>query len=254
MKISKKPKSPRLLFYDIETSHNIVATFNLFEHGPINHQAILQERFIICASWKWSDESKVHSVSILDGKEGIPGDRVVVQALHKVLSEADAIVGHYADNFDIKFFNTRALANGLQPIHDVIQIDTYKIAKRKFKFNSNRLDYIAKFLGFEGKKHLGLDCWLSCLSGDRSAIKQMLAYNRHDVVILEQIYRVLAPFVPSPINHQLFNPNAACPRCGGSDVMCRGWAFAKTRRYQRFQCKSCTGWFQSHKSEPLEVA
>lgn len=251
---------PRLLMWDIETSHNIVATFDLFNRAPINYKGILQERYIICASWKWLGEDKVHAVSVLDDAKRFsknPNDDYhVIKTLHDLLSQADGVCAHYGNNFDIKFFNTRALFHGMAPIHDVIQIDTYRIAKQKFRFNSNRLDYIGTFLGLGCKKDICHADWLSALKGDKDAIKRMVAYNKQDVRLLEGIYTRLSPFVPAKVNCRLFSSTGdeKCTRCGSLKFEYRGWSYTANRRYRRMQCKSCGGWFRLDKSEPIENA
>src|SRR5688572_23893109 len=108
--------SPKTLFYDIETTHNIVATFDLREeYTP--HTNVLQERYVVCAAWRWRGESKINTVSVLDNSKLYNkdpyNDKHVIETLHGVLSEADVIVAHNGDAFDKKYINTRALFHGL---------------------------------------------------------------------------------------------------------------------------------------------
>ena len=49
---------PKILLWDVETSHNIVATFNVWNVN-ISPDLILQEWFMICAAWQWFGETKI---------------------------------------------------------------------------------------------------------------------------------------------------------------------------------------------------
>lgn len=245
-----KNNKPRVLFYDIETSHNIATIFDLFtEH--IGHDNILQEKYIICAAFKWQGDKKVGTVSVLDDPKRFaknPNDDYhVVKYLHGVLSSADAIVAHYGDKFDIKVFNARAIYHGLPPLPPILQIDTHKMARKKFKFNCNRLDYLGKYFKLGSKIKTDITLWLRCLRGERKAIQEMVHYNKGDVTLLEKIYDKLAPYVSNGLNMNLFveAEDAVCPYCGGQHLQHRGFRYTKTRVYKRMQCQDCYSWFSA---------
>lgn len=233
---------------------NVLTAFDLFNPNKVlSHKGILKERYIICGSWKNLGEKAVHSVSVADFEdfESDPGnDYHVVKHLHKVLSEADAIIAHYGDKFDIKFFNTRAIFHGLDPLPDIIQIDTYKIAKSKFLFNSNRLDYLAHYLGVGSKLNTSESLWHKCMNGDSAAVAKMVKYNQRDVNILERVYKKLRPYAPVKVNYQLFSTKDqdACKKCGSTNIQYRGYAYKQTHKYPKWQCKDCGGWTTSPKS------
>lgn len=251
----KLPKltAPKVLFWDIETSLQTVAVFDLKYNDYIDPSSIVQERYVICAAWKWQGESKVHTVSVLDEPNALYGkdphnDKYVIERLHAVLSEADVIVAHNGDEFDTKYIETRILFHGLDPLPTITSIDTYKTAKKRFKFNSNKLDYLGKFLGVGQKKPTKSGLWMKVLNGDESAIREMVQYNKQDVTLLERVFDKLQPYVANHVNRQLFG-GTGCPRCGSSHVQSRGFHRAVTRTYRRFQCQKCAGWFRSQKPE-----
>jgi DNA polymerase III epsilon subunit-like protein len=243
-------KKPRIIAYDIETAHNIVASFSLWnKYGPIPFENIIQEGYIICASWMVLGEGGIQSVSVLDNLERpITDDYEVVAKLHEVLSNADAIVAHYGDEFDIKKINARLIYHGFTPLPSIIQIDTKKIAKKKFLLNSYKLDYIAQYLGVGKKMDTPKGLWLRCLRGDEDSIQQMVRYNRQDVVILVKVYKKLAPFVPPSMSYRAYTDRDVCGNCG-SKVQYRGYAYTKTNKYKRFQCTKCGNWGKSNKAE-----
>jgi hypothetical protein len=243
---------PRVLFYDEETTHNIVAAFNLYGKDYLPHDNILQERYIVCASWKWWHQDKIHSVSVLDDRKRYKAnphdDYFVVDKLSKAIEESDIIVAHNGDQYDYKFLTARRMAHKLKPLSPTKSIDTYKIAKSKFLFNSNRLDYLGAFLGLGRKRKTSPGLWLRVLAGDPQAVKEMVDYNKGDVELLEDIFEYFLPYVPS-LNQRLYGKNSGCVYCGSTHVQRRGTHVAETRTYQRFQCQACGGWFREGKPE-----
>ena len=208
---------------------------------------------MICASWRWAGEEKVHSVSVLDDpkrfKRDPSDDRYVIETLHKVLSEADVLVGHNSDSFDKRYLDTRILVHGLDPLPPIPSIDTCKIAKSKFYFNSGKLDYLGKLLKVGQKIDTTPGLWMRVLNGEKAAIREMVVYNQEDVRLLERVFNKLRPFIPNHINRQLFDRGEGCPRCGSHKIQSRGTHKAITRIYQRWFCNACRGWFRTLRAE-----
>ena len=245
-------KNPRILLYDIETSLQLVSVFQLKYNDFINPDNIVQERHVISVCYKWLGEKKTHDISLLDDPKRFTkdphDDKYVVNEFHKVLMEADCIVAHNGDQFDYKYLKTRMLLHGLPTLPPVTSIDTYKVAKQQFLFNSNRLDYLGKFLGFNGKKTTPKGLWLKVLNGDRSAIKVMVDYNKRDVILLEKVFMKLRPYIPNHVNREIYG-QIGCPRCGSKKVQSRGFHRAITKTYRRYCCNTCGGWFRDLKGE-----
>lgn len=228
---------PRTLFYDLETSHNILASFSLFEkYAPIPFENILRERHIICAAWKWAGQRAVHAKVTYTAN-----DSSVVKALSRAIQHADVIVAHNGNSFDSRYLRTRLLAHGLPPFAPAKMIDTYRVAKAQFYFNANRLDYLGHYLKVGRKIHTPRGLWLKALQGNHRAIDQMVRYNKGDVRLLERVYRKLQPFIPGHVNHQLFAGGTACPRCGIARLISNGVRQTLTRTYRRFRCAACGG-------------
>ncbi len=243
----------KVLIYDIETSLQPVAVFQLAGNDWINPDNILSERHLVSVCWRWLGESKVHSVCLTDDPKRFArnahDDKHVCEVFHRVLGEADYIVAHNGDNFDFRYLKTRMMFNGLSPLPPINSIDTYKVAKSQFMLNSNRLDYLGAFLGLGRKKDTPKGLWLDVLRGDRKAIKIMVDYNKQDVVLLEKVFKKLVPYIPNHISRELFG-GTGCPRCGSTKIQSRGVHRAISRMYKRWQCQSCSGWFKTAKAEP----
>lgn len=256
-KVAQSPPGPKVLIWDIETVQNLVASFTLWDRGGLHlpHRNVMQERYIVCASWKWLGCKTVESVSVLDNpisyKKNPCDDFHVVKTLHDILSQADVLVAHNGDSYDTKWVRGRMLFHKLKPLPPLITIDTKTVAQGLFNLNSNRLDYLARYLGLGQKKEIDPERWLEILRGGPKAItsiKEMVAYNKVDIEVLEKVFNRLKPWIPKYPNLQLYVPGEGCPRCGSKHVTNQGVRRASTRMYQRFQCQDCGGWFKSSKS------
>lgn len=216
-----KPKKLKRLFFDIETSPNIVASFQIGYNINISHDSILKERAIICICYKWSHQSKVHALHWDNGN-----DKKMLEEFMEVMSEADEIVGHNSNKFDIKWLRTRCFYHRIKMFPNYKSIDTYKLAKQGFLFNSNKLDYIGSFSGV-GKKmdSGGLQTWLDItLNNDKKALDKMIKYCKVDVIRLSQVYDILSSYI-EPATHMgvfLGNDRCSCPNCGSTSTQKRG--------------------------------
>jgi len=193
-KLAKENKSKinnreaKILIYDIETSPNIGWFWRAGYKLNISPDNIIKERAIICISYKWLGEKQVYNLSWDDQQD----DKFLIEQFIEVLNEADLIVAHNGDNFDLKWIKTRAIKHGLKMLINYPQFDTLKVAKKKFNFNSNRLDYITKYLGFEGKIKTEIGLWKDIfLRNCPKAMNKMLTYCDEDVRQLEKVYKVL---------------------------------------------------------------
>ena len=178
----------KVLIYDIETSYNIGKFWRAGYNLNINPGDIIHERAIICISYKWLGEEQVYSLT-WDKNQC---DKFLLEQFIPILDEADMIVAHNGDRYDLKFIKTRALKHNLKMLINYKQFDTLKVAKAKFMFNSNKLDYISKFLGAEGKISTEMKLWDDIiLRKCPKAMIEMLTYCEEDVRQLEIVYNVL---------------------------------------------------------------
>ncbi len=88
-------------------------------------------------------------------------------------------------------------------------------------FNSNKLDYLARFLGIGAKLETHYDLWVDVvLRKCPKSLDYMVKYNRSDVALLEKVYHALAGYCP-PKTHVgvlLHNDKWSCPYCGSENV------------------------------------
>jgi hypothetical protein len=240
----------RVLLYDLETSPIIAAVWGLYDQN-IQYDSILQEWFIICASWKWLDEKQIKTASILDNPklwvEDHTNDYPVVKALYDAISQADVIVAHNNNGFDWKKFMARVVYHKLPPIPSPLMVDTLKEARR-FKFTSNKLDDLSTHLGLDRKIELKKGLWLKASQGDAKSIKELARYNKGDIPPLEDLYLRLRPYMTSHPNWNLHSNKPCCPKCGGTNYQSRGVQRYGVSMFQRYRCNDCGTWFREKHS------
>ena len=173
----------------------------------------------------------------------------MVEAAHKLLDQADAVMTWHGKRFDIPHLNREFLELGLAPPAPYQHIDLYPVAKKNFRFPSNKLQYVSTLLGFPGKiQHEGHGLWVKCMQGDPESWVRMEEYNKQDVLSLEQIYGPMQPWIQQHPSHAV-NGEHVCPRCGSGRLQRRGMQVAATRVYQRYQCMECGGWSRDVKNQ-----
>lgn len=216
------------------------------------------ENTSVCAwSAKWLDGKQV-TKTLADYKGYKPhsrDDKKLLSDLWTLLDEADVVVAHNGDRFDVKKLNYRFIIHGLGIPSPYKTVDTLKEIKRVASFDSNRLNELCRQTGIGEKVRTGgADLWFDCLEGDRKAWARMKKYNAHDVVLLEEWYLTLRPWMKQHPNHGAYTGIASCPKCGSTKIQRRGKSRAATRTYDRYQCQSCGSWSQSTESIPEERA
>ena len=228
---------PKILIADIETSPNVGYFWRPGNKVSIAHDNIVEERKVICVSYKYLGEDKVYSLKWNSKRD----DKKLVAKFSDILSKADVVVFHNGDAFDIKWIKGRVLAHGLPPLTNVVSIDTLKLSRANFNLNSHKLDYLSHYLGSEGKLETNFKLWKDVMSGDRKALAYMVEYCEKDVVELEKVFTEIMPYCDRlPVNLAILlgKTRDACPICAGYGIR-YGTKVSRVGRYQKYQCKSC---------------
>lgn len=237
-------KEPRILLWDVETSFMTVRTFQLFK-DITSPSSIIKDWHLLCVCYKWLGDDKVYSLS----KTLPDNDRELCINMREVLIQADIIIHHNGDKFDVKKFNSRLIFHGLEPIPPLVTVDTLKHIRRVATFSSHRLDYLGQQLGFGGKLDNPTNLWNAATDGDEKALKQMVKYCKRDVQLLEQVYLRLRPYFKGHPNLNVIQETVdTCPTCQSSSLHKRGYSITRTGKYQRYQCNDCGSWSQGKKN------
>jgi uncharacterized protein YprB with RNaseH-like and TPR domain len=244
----------KILFIDIETAPDLAWVWGVYQENAI---AIKEHWYVIsfAAKWRGADKITVKGLPDYKGyKNGSDNEKKLLKDIWELLDEADVVVAHNGYSFDIKKLNARFIDQGYTPPSPYKIVDTKRDLKSIAAFSSNRLNWLCKQLGIGQKtmQHQDWSLWEGCINGDKSSWKKMKEYNRHDVVLLEELYLIIAPWIRQP-NANLWNLDGQIrcvnPACGSTKLQSRGTAKTLTRVYRRFQCQECGTWSRSVKSE-----
>jgi DNA polymerase elongation subunit (family B) len=227
------------LYFDIEVSANVGLFWQSGYKLQIGTENIIKERAIICICYKWEEDKDVYYLH-WDRKQD---DKKLLQEFIQVANEADELVGHNGDKFDLAWIRTRCLLHRIEMFPQYNTIDTLKIARSKFRFNSNRLDYIGKFLGLGQKIHTDFNLWKDImLNNDKLALDKMIDYCIQDVVLLEKVHKELNNHIPSKTHYGVIfgEGRGSCPECGSDDLVKNNKRVTASGLVKiQYKCKTC---------------
>lgn len=236
----------KILFLDIETSPIIADVWKLWDNN-VGLNQIAADWYILSWAAGWLGTDKVQYADQRHAKN-LEDDSEILAKLWTLLDEADVVVAHNGDRFDVPKINARFIKAGLPPPAPYRTIDTLKIAKGKFKFTSNRLAYLATFLDVPTKKQEhsefpGHSLWVEVRKGNLKAWRVMKEYNVADVEALKHVYLKLAPWAGAHPNLGIdsLGTEPVCPVCGSAHLSPRGFQYSNTGKFQRFVCE-CGAW------------
>lgn len=239
------PKSElKIALFDIETAPALGYFFDLWKEGNI--VSVKDDWYILSYSVKWLDKKQVHTKCLIDYpsfKKRKEDDRALVKDLWKIFDTADILIAHNGDRFDVRKANARFVAQGLKPPSPYRTIDTLKIARRHFKFDSNRLDSLGGYLRV-GRKlpNTGAHLWLGCMAGNPKSWRVMRKYNARDVLLLERVYLKIRAWASNHPDLDLIENKGACPVCRSLNITAQGVRYTKTQKYRQFRCSDCGSW------------
>lgn len=229
---------PRILILDIETSPRLAWTFGLWNEN-IYQEKVEKDWKILCFGFKWLDKSPAHVVSLLDFHWV---EEKLVLELYALLEEADIVVAHNAVRFDVARIRAKFLEYGLPRPAPFKTFDTLKTARKYFDMTYNKLDYIDKLIGFEGKlEHEGIQLWIDCMHGCPKAWGKMVKYNEQDILVLERVYKTLRGWDPSHpnLNHYYADGQVHCPNCGGLNLTPTNPVYTNVSQFAAYRCDDC---------------
>lgn len=247
--VRKEEKLPKILIFDIETAPMQAFVWKRYKEN-ISLDQTISESFMLCWSAKWLYDETVMGDVLTSTEAVLEDDKRIVTSLYNLINEADIIVAYNGRNFDIPYMNQRFLVYGFPPYVPVHVVDPYETAKSVFRFSSNKMDNIATQLGLQNKIKTDFLLWKRCLGGDTEALNEMLTYNKQDVVVLEEIYCRILPWIKNHPNISNYMENKiSCVKCGSESlVKLNRYFFTPSGRYELYRCKSCGAIFRGKKN------
>ena len=252
--VNKEKEAPKILIYDIETAPMQAFVWKRYKENVSLEQTI-SESFMLCWSAKWLYEDNVIGDAVTPEEAVNENDSRIVKSLYELINEADIIVAYNGRNFDIPYMNQRFLVYGFAPYTPVQVVDPYETAKSVFKFSSNKMDNIASQLGLQNKIKTDFNLWKGCVKGDKKCLDDMLTYNKQDVVVLEEIYCTMLPWLKNHPNlSNYYDDKNRCVKCGSEDIIkLNRYFFTPSGKYELFKCKHCGSIFRGKKNLNKQV-
>jgi hypothetical protein len=242
-------KLPKVLILDIETApmETYVWSFWVNYIDPMsqvvkNKDGSPKDWSILTWAAKWLFEPDVFygQVTLAEAKKR--KDKSVIKPLWDLFEEADVIIAHNGDKFDIRRCSWRFKINGLGPPSPFQTIDTLKVAKKAFGSPSNKQDYLNRALGLQRKIHTEFELWERCVTGDQSGLDEMLRYNMGDIFGLEDLYLEIRAWVRGPVNLSMYGENhqKQCHNCLSVDLVKLSKPYTTPAgQYESYRCQAC---------------
>ena len=234
----------KILFLDLETSPNLAFVWGLWQQNVSINQ-LMESTEVICFGARWHGKKEVIFKSVHHH-----GKKAMLDELHKLMEEADVLVGWNSAAFDSKHIKREFLENGYLPPSPYKELDLMRVVKSQFKFPSNKLDYVSQTLGVGAKvQHSGFDLWIGCMADNKKAWAEMKEYQIQDVNLLIDLYEILKPWIKNHPHVALHEGvEGGCSNCASVRLQRRGFARTIAATYQRFQCMDCGKWLRGDKS------
>lgn len=245
----------RILILDVERLDGITQQ-HWWDRGDlqkryIHHETVVREprTTIVCA--KWYDQPDV--IRLAEWDKG--GRSAFLRRVHRLMAEADIIVGHNLDRADVPWLKGDLyfprIGHGHQPRHDPLPpfktVDTLKVLRREFGSGApfKSLDAALKILGHPGKTDTyDREAMERAVSGSTEDRQRLTDYCAGDVVASQWLYDWERPHIK---NHPALFVDGqdnlrTCNRCGHptSDVARRYVANVLT--YSMRKCTNCKGY------------
>lgn len=236
-------KGPKILTLDIETAPLKASIWSQWQQFT-GLNMIQGDWYILSWSAKWMHEDNVVYRDKRETWED-EDDLALCEEMWQLLDEADIILTQNGIRFDQKKLFARFLHHGMRPPSSFRHIDTLMIAKKHFAFTSNKLEYMTdkfckQYKKLKHGKYPGFELWNECLKGNMEAWDEMEKYNIYDVLSLEELYGILAPWYKAHPNINLYyEDNKIRCHCGNDEFDHNGYAYTNLSKFDKFACTKC---------------
>lgn len=241
----------RILVFDIETAPVLGAVWGLFKQN-VGLDQIVRDWYVMSWAAKWVGDSHVMYEDIREQLDGSAksllteaDDSEILQSIWELLDEADIVITQNGKRFDAKKLNARFIEAGMQPPSGYKHIDTLEIAKKHFAFTSNKLEYMTnkfckRYKKLDHGKYYGYNLWKECQLGNIDAWEEMEEYNKYDVLSLEELAFIFAPWANSLPNLDMYYDDTEnhC-YCGSTEWEPNGFAYTNLSKFTKLKCSCC---------------
>jgi hypothetical protein len=238
--------STRILILDTERLPGITQQF-WWGRGDLKHRFIRYEDTIrlprvtiVCA--KWHDQPDIIQLAEWD-----PGGRKkFLKNVHKLISSADTICGHFITGADIPWLcNDLYVEAGLPPLPPFRTIDTLKVIRKTMGVGApfKSLDAFCQLIGVEGKTDSYDPRAMERAVTEKSIPdrQRLIDYCSGDVVATQALWQWLLKYDrnPPPLTVAGEDSMRICHRCGHDTKPTPRRYVANVLSYCMRKCVSC---------------
>ena len=198
---------PRLLILDIETAPAEMWGWGMYNQN-FGVEQVKADPYILCVGFQWLGEGPPDCLTLWE-----LGPELMHARVRELMQLADGIISKNGVKFDYPWLMTEFLKYGIKPPRLATHIDLDKVAKKEFRFHSNKLDYILQYLDIGSKVDTGgFKLWRQVMEGNEAARKKMVRYCKMDVRQTGRLYNKMKGFIT---NHPAMRSlgSEACPTC-----------------------------------------
>lgn len=251
----------RILILDVERLDGI-SQQHYWDRGDLKNRYVHYETVvrqprttIFCA--KWYDDDEV--IRLAEWDKG--GRRTFLKRIHRLMSEADIIVGHNVDNADVPWLKgDMHVEAGLPPLPPFKTVDTLKVLRREFKSGApfKGLDAFCQIVGLQAKtdkydRHAMERAVTEKSVEDR---ERLVDYCAGDVIATQGLYDHLRPHIRNHPALHMAGETAmnVCNRCGHSDTLPNAKRYvANLLSYTMLKCANCES-YRRLSIEPIRMS
>lgn len=237
----------KILVLDVERLDGITEQ-HYWDRGDLKNRYIHYETVkrhprvtIVCA--KWYDQPDV--IRLAEWDKG--GRKKFLRNVHRLVSQADIIVGHYIDRADIPWIKGDLYVEaGLPTLGPFKTIDTLKVLRKELGDGApfKALEAFCNIVGIPGKTdHYDRHAMERAVAGSEPDQERLLDYCAGDVIASQYLYDWLRPHIK---NHPaLFvdgkDKLTVCNRCGHDTEPIPRRYIANVMSYSMRRCTNCGG-------------
>lgn len=236
----------RILILDVERLPGITKQY-WWDRGDLKNRYIHYETVeraprttIVCA--KWYDSDTV--IELAEWDKG--GRKRFLREVHRLMTQADIIVGHNVDNADVPWLKGDLhIEAGLPPLPPFKTVDTLKVLRREFKSGApfKSLDAFCQIVGIQAKTdRYDREAMERAATGKSVEDRERLTdYCCGDVVATQGLYDFLRPYIKG--HPALFvdgkDKLTVCNRCGHDTEPTAKRYIANVMSYSMRKCVAC---------------
>ena len=237
----------KILILDVERLDGITQQ-HWWDRGDLKQRyihyetVVRQPRTTICCA-KWYDSPDI--IELAEWDKG--GRKKFLKAIHRLISQADIIVGHNIDNADVPWLKGDLhIEAGLPVLPPFKTVDTLKVLRREFKSGApfKGLEAFCNIVGIPSKTdHYDRHAMERAAAGSVEDRDRLVSYCSGDVIATQGLYDWLRPHIK---NHPaLFvdgkDKLTTCHRCGHDTEPIPKRYVANVLTYSMRRCTRCGG-------------